>query len=90
MDGGDLNLPAQRCGIEGVLDILNRRNQLRNQALVAGGQDFVADGDENDVACRIERGHVGVDPALGEILVGCKTRDVAVGRFDNNSDAGVR
>ena len=88
--GGDLDFPAKRQGIEGVLNILNRRDQLRNQALVAESQDLVADGDEDDVARRVERGHVGSNPALGETRVGCETRDVAVRRSDDDTQAGVR
>lgn len=89
MDGRDLDFPAQGRRIEGILDILHRRDELVDQILVAGGHDLVADGDQDDLAGRVEGSHVGVDPIFGEIGVGGQRRDVAVGGADDDSDAGV-
>jgi len=57
-----LDLPAQRRAVEGVLEVLHRRQELFHEASIAEGHDLVADGDEDDLARGVEGDHVGVDP----------------------------
>lgn len=90
MDGRDLDLPPEGLGHEGILEILHRRVDLGDEALVAGRQHLVPDGDEGDVAGGVEGKDVGGDPLIRHRWIGGEGRDLAVGRADDDGDARVR
>lgn len=71
------------------MDISHCRNELRHEISVAGGQDLVADGDQSDVASRVVRKHIRVDPLCGGGEIGGEAGNVAVGGADDDTDAGV-
>jgi hypothetical protein len=71
------------------LDIPHGRKELRDQALIRGHHDLVADGDERDVAGGVVGDHVRVHPCSRRVRVGGQRRNLAVGSTDDDSDAGA-
>jgi hypothetical protein len=88
VDGGDPYLASKGCRVEGILDIPHGRKELRNQALIHGHHDLVANGDERDVAGGVVGDHVRVHPSSRGVRIGGQRRNLAVGSTDDDSDAG--
>lgn len=65
-----LYLPTQRSRVEGILDILYRRQHLVHQVRVVWCYYLVSDGYEDDVAGGVERSDVGVHPRFRDVRVG--------------------
>ena len=87
MDGRDPDFAAKARGGEGGLEISHRRKELRDENLVAEGEDLVADGDEGDLAGGVEGEDVRVDPLSGGVGIGSQAGDVA--GTDDDLDAGA-
>lgn len=85
----DPDLSAEGSGGEGRLDISHCREELRDQALVVGEKDLIADVDEGDLAGRVERDDVRLDPLSRHVGIGGEAGNVAVGDSDDDADSGV-
>eukprot|EP00268_Persea_americana_P063624 TRINITY_DN8274_c0_g2_i1.p5 TRINITY_DN8274_c0_g2~~TRINITY_DN8274_c0_g2_i1.p5 ORF type:complete len:136 (-),score=43.11 TRINITY_DN8274_c0_g2_i1:127-534(-) len=73
---------------EGGVEGSHGRDEVGDEVLVGGGDDFVADGDLGDLGGGEEGGDVGGDPGLGGGELG-QGGDVAVGDGDGDGDVGV-
>lgn len=53
MNGGNFDFATEWSWVKGILDILYRRKKVWYESIIAGGHNFVTDGDESDVARRV-------------------------------------
>lgn len=71
------------------MDISHGGEELRDEALIVGEKDLVADVDEVDVAGRVEGEDIRVHPLSRRVRIGGEGRDVAVGCADGDCDSGA-
>lgn len=84
----DLNLSGEARRLQGGVDGLHRREEVRDEVAVAGGDDLVADGDAADSGGGVEGEDVGGEPCMGAGGFG-DCQNGVVGDGDGEGDGGV-
>lgn len=88
MRRGDLDATVERGGDEGGVKGLHRRDQISDEEVTSGGDNFVSDEDADDVGCWEVRLDVIGDPLVGEGEIG-EVWDLVVGDGDGDGNTGV-